>query len=87
MKVNNDATRVFERPPVSASRVESSRTQSAAPTDKVQISAAAGELSTSAEVDSKAKVDALRSALAKGENIVDPGRIADGILADARGGT
>ncbi|MCC6812183.1 MAG: flagellar biosynthesis anti-sigma factor FlgM [Deltaproteobacteria bacterium] len=84
MKVTNDSTRVFDAKPQTTARAQQPAARAAAPKDSVQISALAEELSA-ADQGSPAKVKELKHALATGKNIVDSGRIADGIMADAFG--
>lgn len=86
MKVGTDSTRVFDNRPPAGQRVkDTAATPPATPTDSVQISALAGELSARGDDGMSQKVAELKRAFDRGENIVDTARIADGIIADARG--
>ena len=84
MKVTNDSSRVYEavqRP--AQPKAEASAAATAIPTDAVQFSALATAITE--PPDNSAKVAALRQALADGRQIVDPGKVADGIIDDALG--
>lgn len=93
MKIANEPPRVVSTPGVSGlerssedkASASTSTSTSAAPADQVQISSLASAMSAHGASSNGAKVAALKDALQRGENIVDPGRIADGLIADGLG--
>ena len=85
MKIATDHIRAFEPLASRATNAPATSPQAQAPEDRVTISAAASGLHEQEAAESKAKVETMKRALAEGKNIVDFGRIADGILADASG--
>jgi flagellar biosynthesis anti-sigma factor FlgM len=89
MKIANEPPRVVSTPGVSglerSSEDKASASTSTAPADQVQISSLASAMSANGAAGNGAKVAALKDALQRGENIVDLGRIADGLIADGLG--
>jgi flagellar biosynthesis anti-sigma factor FlgM len=85
MKISNDPIRAYEPTASRSSESAATSAPAKAPEDRVQISAEASALHEQTAAESKSKVEAMKRALSEGRNIVDHGRIAEGIIDDATG--